>query len=140
MSLELGRKVIIPIDFGDLTEMAIDAGVEMADSVGAVTIVNVAPDLTVIEPGVAWGEVSDESRRDELVKLFRERYPQFKDAHFEVLFGDAGHQIARYAEQHAASLIVIPSHGRTGMSHLLIGSVAERVARFAHCPVLVLRQ
>ncbi len=140
MSLGLGKKVIVPIDFGDLTAMAIDAGVHAADSFDSVTILNVAPDLTVIEPGVAWGDVSDESRRDELVKIFRERFPQYSAAHFEVIFGDAGHQIARYAEQHAATLIVIPSHGRTGLSHLLIGSVAERVVRFAHCPVLVLRE
>lgn len=140
MSLQLGKRVIVPIDFGDLTEMAIDAGVEAADSLDAVTIVNVAPDLTVLEPGVTWGEVSDESRREELVKLFRERYPKYSQARFEVLFGDAGHQIARYAEQHDATMIVIPSHGRTGITHLLIGSVAERVIRFAHCPVLVLRK
>ena len=36
-------------------------------------------------------------------------------------------------------LIVMPSHGRTGLAHLLIGSTAERVVRFSHCPVLVLR-
>jgi nucleotide-binding universal stress UspA family protein len=139
MSLELGKSVVVPIDFGDLTELAINSAIRAADSASAVTIVNVAPDLTAIEPGVAWGEVSDESRRNELVKLFRERYPQFSSLRFEVLFGDAGHQIANYAQKLEASLIVIPSHGRTGIKHLLIGSTAERVVRFAHCPVLVLR-
>ena len=47
--------------------------------------------------------------------------------------------IANYAREQGAALIVMPSHGRTGLSHLLIGSVAERVVRYASCPVLVLR-
>jgi nucleotide-binding universal stress UspA family protein len=47
--------------------------------------------------------------------------------------------IVRYAEKVGAGLIVMPSHGRTGMNHMLIGSVAERVVRHARCPVLVLR-
>lgn len=45
--------------------------------------------------------------------------------------------ICDYAEQHGVDLIVIGTHGRTGMSRLLIGSVAERVVRHAGCPVLV---
>ena len=55
------------------------------------------------------------------------------------VLGDPGHQIAEFAKEAGAGLIVMPSHGRTGLTHLLIGSVAERVVRFAHCPVLVLR-
>jgi universal stress protein A len=45
--------------------------------------------------------------------------------------------ICDYAEKHGVDLIVIGTHGRTGMSRLLIGSVAERVVRHAGCPVLV---
>ncbi len=45
----------------------------------------------------------------------------------------------RFAEQLHAELIVMPSHGRTGLSRLFIGSVAERVVRLAHCPVLILK-
>lgn len=139
MSLTLGKKVVVPIDFGDLTGAAIEAGVQMADNADAVAIVNVAPDLTALEPGIVWAEISEDSRRTQLIDTFRSRYPQFSHLRFDVLFGDAGHQIARYAEQENATLIVVPSHGRTGLRHLLIGSTAERIVRFAHCPVLVLR-
>jgi nucleotide-binding universal stress UspA family protein len=58
---------------------------------------------------------------------------------FEVLFGDPGHEIAQFAKERGAGMIVMSSHGRTGLAHLLIGSVAERVVRLAQCPVLVLR-
>ena len=56
-----------------------------------------------------------------------------------VAFGDPGDEITKHAETVHADLIVMPSHGRTGLKRLLIGSVAERVVRLAQCPVLVLR-
>ena len=62
------------------------------------------------------------------------------DVIFQVQFGDPGHGITDYAEEVGADVIVMPSHGRTGLRRLLIGSVAERVLRLAHCPVLVLRK
>ena len=52
----------------------------------------------------------------------------------------AADEISHYAQVHGIDLIVLPSHGRTGLARLMIGSVAERVVRLAHCPVLVLRE
>ncbi len=57
----------------------------------------------------------------------------------EILIGDPGHEIANYAEELDAGLVVVASHGQTGLRHLLLGSVAERVVRLAKCPVLVLK-
>jgi nucleotide-binding universal stress UspA family protein len=51
--------------------------------------------------------------------------------------GDPADEILRYAAMHAVELIVVGTHGRTGVSRLLLGSVAERVTRGATCPVLV---
>ena len=50
------------------------------------------------------------------------------------------HEIADFAQEKKAELIVLPSHGRTGLTRLLLGSVAEKVVRLAHCPVLVLKK
>jgi universal stress protein A len=50
--------------------------------------------------------------------------------------GSPAAQIVRYAERHRIDLIVVGTHGRTGVTHALLGSVAERVARLAPCPVL----
>jgi nucleotide-binding universal stress UspA family protein len=50
--------------------------------------------------------------------------------------GDAAEEILRYARQHAIDLIVLGTHGRTGVTRALLGSVAERVIRTAPCPVL----
>jgi nucleotide-binding universal stress UspA family protein len=65
---------------------------------------------------------------------------KYSSVTLEVILGDAAHGIAEFAEQNKAQLIVIPSHGRRGLTRLLMGSTAERVVRLAHCPVLVLRQ
>ncbi|WP_010585745.1 universal stress protein [Schlesneria paludicola] len=53
-----------------------------------------------------------------------------------VRVGNAVREIVKYAEEQQIDLIVIGTHGRTGLSHLLIGSVAEKLIRLAKCPVL----
>jgi universal stress protein A len=53
--------------------------------------------------------------------------------------GHVEREILKYAEEEAVDLIVLGTHGRTGLSHLVMGSVAEKVIRLAHCPVLVVR-
>jgi nucleotide-binding universal stress UspA family protein len=57
----------------------------------------------------------------------------------EVVFGPAYLAITDAAQRHGADLLVLATHGRTGLVHLLLGSVAERVARMATCPVLTVR-
>jgi nucleotide-binding universal stress UspA family protein len=59
---------------------------------------------------------------------------------FKVVSGVPFLEIARYAGEHETDLIVMGSRGRTGLSHLLIGSVAERVLRKAPCPVLTVKE
>jgi universal stress protein A len=57
----------------------------------------------------------------------------------EVVGGNPGHAIVDYAKEHGGDLIVMGSHGHTGLSHLLMGSVAEYVLRHAPCPILMVR-
>jgi nucleotide-binding universal stress UspA family protein len=59
--------------------------------------------------------------------------------HTELVDGIAYKGIADYAAEWKADLIVMGTHGRTGLAHMLTGSVAERVVRTAHCPVLITR-
>ena len=57
----------------------------------------------------------------------------------DVVRGDPDDAIVEYAREHGADLIVMGSHGHTGLRHLLMGSVAEHVLRHAPCPVLIVR-
>lgn len=56
-----------------------------------------------------------------------------------VRYGNAANEICRYARKHSIDLLVLGTHGRTGLSHLLVGSVTERVVRISPCPVLTVR-
>ena len=56
-----------------------------------------------------------------------------------VLEGHPSTQICKYAASHKCDLIIIATHGRTGLSHMMLGSTAEQVVRHAPCPVLTLR-
>jgi nucleotide-binding universal stress UspA family protein len=57
-----------------------------------------------------------------------------------LVMGDPATEIVRVAEEEKAELIVLGTHGRTGLSRILMGSVAEAVVRHAPCPVLIYRQ
>ncbi|MGE3539726.1 MAG: universal stress protein [Candidatus Tectimicrobiota bacterium] len=57
----------------------------------------------------------------------------------EVASGQPADTIVRIAQQNAADLIVMGTHGRTGLQHVLLGSVAEKVVRLAPCPVMTIR-
>jgi nucleotide-binding universal stress UspA family protein len=56
-----------------------------------------------------------------------------------VVVGSPSHEIVKVATAEKVDLIVIATHGRTGLSHLVMGSVAERVVRTAPCPVMTIR-
>jgi nucleotide-binding universal stress UspA family protein len=105
-------------------------------------VVHVLQEVSTLEPTEAWHSIDTSNRIRHVGKIMRERLDEsgYDKAVLEVLVGDPGHEIADLAVRQRADLIVLPSHGRTGIRRLLIGSVAERVVRLAHCPVLVLRK
>lgn len=133
-------KIVVPIDFSEDTDKAIEVAIAIAAARSQITAVHVAPPISAFEPGIVFA-ATDASRRENLLQVIHRRYAdaKFRDIQFAVLFGDPGQEIVQFAKRTEASLVVMPSHGRTGREHLLIGSVAERVVRLAHCPVLVLR-
>lgn len=136
------KRVIVPTDFSRESLQAVDTALEIAASASGVHVVHVLPELVVVEPSVAWATIDDENRIRATQKQLQTAFENEKCRGVEtkVLVGDPGHVIADYAQDVDADLIVLPSHGRTGLKRMLIGSVAERVVRLAHCPVLVIRK
>ena len=135
------KNVVIPVDFSDDSFASLETAREMAEEPSSLHVIHVLPNLEATEPGVIWQTIDDASRRqhakDALIEELQKR--QWDGMNVEVLIGDPGHEIADYAEKIDAGLVVVASHGRGGIRHLLLGSVAERVVRLAHCPVLVLK-
>lgn len=133
--------IIVPYDFSEQADQALESAQVFATGLAALHVVHVLPTIELAEPGVIWETIDDDARRRHVEAAFRERFANTPVANvdFHVRFGDPGREIAAFAESLHAELIVMPSHGRTGLSRLFIGSVAERVVRLAHCPVLILK-
>ena len=134
--------VIVPVDFSAESLAAIDVGLQLVDAPQHLHVIHVLIDITPLEAGEVWGVIDPQARLEQTENLLQEKLadPKYQGIHTAVLLGEPAHGIADYAQEKHAGLIVIPSHGRTGITRLLIGSVAERVVRLAHCPVLVLRK
>lgn len=141
MKKYLLNTIIVPWDFSDMSKSALEAALEMADSPDKIEVVHVTSYPATVEPGVVWGAVTEDTIMANL-KLSFETYAKevdLPDIKFTATFGDPGSRITEIAAARDAGLIVISSHGRTGLNRMLLGSVAERVVRLAPCPVLVLR-
>ncbi len=135
------QSIIVPWDFSEMSREALTTAVSLAASPDQIEVVHVSAMPTVMEPVIVWDTISEASVRKNILESFRKDIPEEKypGSRFVVLFGDPGTELADYAKQVNAGLIVISSHGRTGIKRFLLGSVAERVVRLAPCPVLVLR-
>lgn len=139
--------IVVPTDFSNHSLAALEYAVGMAEAYDARLKV-----IFVNEPGLeisdmAWVGVDErtmseaqltESRRS-IEKIVLDRIPVDISVDAEILHGNAVKKIIEYASDVNADLIIMATHGRTGMSHVLLGSVAEQVVRKAPCPVLTLK-
>ncbi|MGB3572962.1 MAG: universal stress protein [Phormidesmis sp.] len=134
--------ILVPIDFSEKSLQALTETISFAEANDNVYVVHVLKPLEATEPGVVWESVNTDKRKETILKLFDEKFPksEYIGLNFTILEGDPTAEIIDYAEQQKIDLIVMPSRGRTGISRFFMGSIAERVVRFAHCPVLVLKQ
>ncbi len=134
--------ILVPTDFSDDAVAAQTKALNFVGDASHLYILHVLPPLYPGEPGVTWNTVDDEARMANVKTVFTERFhgSEYDGIQFHVVVGDPSSGIIDFAKSHDIDLIVIPSHGRTGMKRFLMGSVAERVVRFAPCPVLVLRR
>ena len=142
MAWEPRKTVVVPIDFSDESLAALETARQLAESSSPLHVVHVLPVLEPAEPGIIWHTIDDGSRSQHALEAVRRVLSQCDVGEVEIVirFGDPGHEIAHYAQELPADLIVLPSHGRSGLTRLLLGSVTDRVVHLAHCPVLVLKQ
>jgi len=89
--------------------------------------------VTVPEP-----EMIDAARKN-LKELIAQRFDKPEGVVSDAFFGTAWAGVCDYAKDRAIDLIVIGTHGRTGLTHVLIGSTAERIVQHAPCPVLTVK-
>lgn len=136
-----GKKILVPVDFSESSLEAVTKAIQISEDPANVTAVHVMVPLDMVSPGVLFGGLTDEKRTEHVEKYAKEEFAkhQITGVAFKTLVGDPGIKLADFAKENGIELIVIPSHGYTGIARLALGSVAERVLRHAPCPTLVLR-
>jgi universal stress protein A len=146
------KKILAPIDFSELSMEAMRGAMELAKDVGAeVHLAHIiAPHHTFIPlPLATNAEQSRELAREAAMleqaeeELNRIKKDEFGDSKKVVTYAEVGHPVPKlvdYAKRNEIDLIMLATHGRTGAEHLVIGSVAEKLVRYAPCSVLVFRR
>jgi universal stress protein A len=142
------QTIVVPTDFSEYAEHAFAWALGLAtDRKAKIVLVHaVHPTTYYAFPETIY--LTDFAKlQEELMADAQKRLVEFmarKEApgvtvETRVVVGEAVSEICQVATHEHADLIVMGSHGRTGLSHVLLGSVAERVVRHAPCPVLVVR-
>jgi len=137
------QRVLFPTDFSDFSEKSLPFAVSLCKEFSAKLTLLHATEIPMVLPEfmpdsvMALGPEMERSARSTL---------ELKTAAIEGIevegvpvTGVPHTEICRYAEENDIDLIVMPTHGRSGLGHILFGSVAEKVVRLAHCPVLTIR-
>ena len=136
--------ILFPTDFSQNNDRALEfAATLAADSKATLHIVHVhevAEISAMGEGGYAMASQWEEEQKRAEARLAEVKPPVAGlDVKRELLIGSPVTEILSYADRHEIGLIVMGSHGRTGLSRLLMGSIAEGVVRRASCPVLVVK-
>lgn len=134
--------VLFPTDFSTASDAALSHAEALAKQSGAELLI-----IHVEEPPLAYGGGElyyglPEPTSDRIQKMLADVQPKDPAVKFKhrLMMGDPAGEIVRVAGEEKVDSIVLGTHGRTGLSRLLMGSVAEGVVRRAPCPVLVYRE
>lgn len=144
--MPLFQRILVPFDFSRLAEQGVEYAEELAKQLGAhLDILHVVeepafPSFFKLGAMRIYGMVPNLEKVawTALEKRFGDPAER-SDLEFHVVKGNADAEIVRFAGEHKNDLIVMTSHGLTGLQHVLLGSVAEKVVKLAPCPVLVVK-
>jgi universal stress protein A len=145
VDLKTIKRILVPTDFTDPSNDALEAAMTLARGSGAtLDLVHVAveaayplpPPVEVATFPLDLGRVLDRSAEGLAVEEKRVREAGLA-CDSAVLIGRADAEIVKRAKETRADLIVMGTHGRSGLAHALFGSIAERVIEHTRCPVLI---
>lgn len=139
-------RICCALDFSETSRLAMAEAAEMARHCGAqLTLVHVHPpppqvSADLLASARALEELASvDLARDLAVWRTEAERLAATSVRTALVAGDPAAEILRYARDHGVDLLVLGTHGRTGLKRLVLGSVAERVVRQAPCPVMVVR-
>lgn len=139
------KRILVPVDFSACAAKALQYALPFARQFGATVLVTHVmqpyipiPETSGIDVELIEAQMREAAERE--LKSVCRSLPD--DIPHEAVFrvGDPQNEIIRAAKELAADLIIVSTHGRSGLAHVFLGSTAERVTRHAACPVLVVRE
>lgn len=137
--------ILCPIDFSDAAYHALDYALHFARQSNArlilVHVLHNPADEFFHSSGhtLTWGEAKERAQ-SVLEEVKAKRLTDYPKAELIVEVGDPHEQIVKLSHEHKADMVVISTHGRSSLAHLVLGSVAEKIIRHASCPVFVVRR
>ena len=142
------KKVLVPIDFSDYSKAALRYAVSFAKMFKAEMILVYVVEPVIYPPDFSMGQIAipsvntewDVKAKEELNKLASNEIPKEIKVTTLIKTGKPFLEIIDTAAELDTDIIIIATHGHTGVEHILFGSTAEKVVRKAPCPVLTLRE
>lgn len=139
------KRILHPTDFSDCSELAFQVAVDIAQQNHSTLIVLHAVETLGAENvpfGEAKSQLEPEAYRERLTDEIHQIVPPPGSSitiEYAIVEGEPAEQIDRFASENKIDLIVMGTHGRTGLARLLTGSVTEQAMRRTPCPLLVVR-
>ena len=141
------KRILVPIDFSKHSKNALKYAVPFAKQFGAELLLVYVVEPTIYPADFTFGQVGipnfenelRERGQHELERLVKEEVGKHVPANVVVCTGKPAFEIIKLAEEKKVDLIIIATHGHTGVEHMLFGGTTEKVVRRAHCPVLIVR-
>jgi universal stress protein A len=138
------KTVLCPTDFSDASYHALEYGLRFATNADGKLVV--AHVVHVPSGDLLSGEsytMNFKEAQEQVVERMREvhttRLRSYPKCDLVTVIGDPAEEITALAKSRNADLIIMSTHGRSGLSHLVMGSVAEQILRHAPCPVFIVR-
>ncbi len=136
------QKILVPLDGSKIAEQAIEKAVDIARKYEAELHFARTFSLPVMAPmACAAVDINQikESQHKAVQDYLKSHAVQDLDCFFHAIDGDPGESLLRLADEESYDLIVLTTHGRSGVSRWIFGSVAEKIVRHANCPVMTVR-
>jgi nucleotide-binding universal stress UspA family protein len=141
------RKILVPIDFSEYSKKALHYAIPFAQQFHAKILLLYVVEPTIYPADFSFGQigmpnVENELRvkgEQELQDLITNEIKGVVPAEGLVKVGLPFVEVVSYAKEEGIDLIIVATHGHTGVEHVLFGSTAEKIVRKAPCPVLVVR-
>ena len=140
------KRILCPVDFSDSSEPSLNYAVAIARRFNAKVYIVYVSDMedfnydndTLLE-GDSISEASVRGEKANLINRIPENIRNEIEIETKILFGIPNEEIVNFADEQKIDMIVMGTHGRTGLKHVLMGSISEKVVGKSTCPVLLIK-